>query len=55
MYAVKVDLKNLTHLTGKRVEWKPSAVSDHLLPQNHDSNFNEFSKLFACPVGYFTV
>ena len=35
----------ISHLTGKRVEWKPSAVSDHLLLHNHDSNFNNFTIL----------
>ena len=32
----------ISHLTGKRVECKPSAVSDHLLMLNQDSNFNNF-------------
>ena len=35
----------ISHLTGKRVECKPSAVSDHLLLYNHDSDFNDFSIL----------
>ena len=35
----------ISHLTGKRVECKPSAVSYHLLLYNHDSNFNEFTIL----------
>ena len=33
----------ISHLTGKRVEYKPSAVSDHLLQHNHDSDFNDFT------------
>ena len=33
------------HLTGKRVECKPSTLSDHLLLHNHDSDFNDFAIL----------
>ena len=32
----------ISRLTGKKVECKPSAVSDHLLMLNQDSNFNNF-------------
>ena len=35
----------ISHLTGKRVECKPSAVSDHLLLHNHDGDFNDFTIL----------
>ena len=35
----------ISHFTGKRVECKPSEVSDHLLLHNHDSNFNDFTIL----------
>ena len=35
----------ILHLTGKRVECKPSTVSDHLLLHTHDDDFNEFSIL----------
>ena len=37
----------ISHLTGRSVECKPkpSAVSDHLLLHNHDSNFNNFTIL----------
>ena len=35
----------MSHLTGKRVECKPSVVSDHLLLHNHDSDFNDFTIL----------
>ena len=35
----------IPYLTGKRVECKPSAVSDHLLLHNHDSDFNDFTIL----------
>ena len=35
----------ILHLTGKRVECKPFAVSDHLLLHNHDSDFNDFTIL----------
>ena len=35
----------ISQLTGKRVESKPSAVSDHLLQHNHDSDFNDFTIL----------
>ena len=35
----------ILHLTGKRVECQPSAVSDHLLLHNHDSDFNDFTIL----------
>ena len=35
----------ISHLTGKRVKWKPSAVSNHLLLHNHDSDFNDFTIL----------
>ena len=34
---------SISHLTGKRVECKPSVVSDHLLLHNHDSDFNDFT------------
>ena len=37
----------ISHLTGKRVEPKPSAVSDQLLLHIHDSDFNDFTIL--CP------
>ena len=34
----------ISHLTGKSVECKPSAVSDHLFRSlhNHDNDFNDF-------------
>ena len=32
-----------SHLTGKRVECKPSAVSNHLLLHNHDRDINDFT------------
>ena len=35
----------ISHLTGKRVEFKPSTVSDHLLLHNHDGDFTEFTIL----------
>ena len=35
----------ISHSTGKRVECKPSAVSDHLLLHKHDSDFNDFTVL----------
>ena len=35
----------ISHLTGKRVEWKPSAVSDHLLLHKHHIDFNAFTIL----------
>ena len=35
----------ISHLTGKRVECKPSAVSDLLLLYNHNSDFNNFTIL----------
>ena len=35
----------ISHLTGKRVECKPSTVSDPLLLRNHDSDFNGFTIL----------
>ena len=35
----------ISHLTGKRVECKPSAVLDYRLLHNHDSDFNYFSIL----------
>ena len=37
--------KGISHLTGKRVECKPSAVSDHLLLHNHDRDFIDFTIL----------
>ena len=37
----------ISHLTRKRVKCKPSAVSDHLLLHNNDSDFNDFTML--CP------
>ena len=33
------------YLIGKRVEFKPSTVSDHLLLHNHASDFNDFTIL----------
>ena len=36
---------DISHLTGKRIESKPSSVSDHLLLHNHDSDFNDFTIL----------
>ena len=35
----------MSHLTGKRVECKQSAVSDHFLLQNYDSDFRDFTIL----------
>ena len=35
----------ISHLTGKKVECKPSAVSVYLLLHNHDSSLNEFTIL----------
>ena len=35
----------ISHLTGKKVECKPSAVSDYLLLHNHDSDFYDFTIL----------
>ena len=35
----------ILHLTGKQVECKQSAVSDHLLLHKHDSDFNDFTLL----------
>ena len=35
----------ISHLTGKRVECKPSAISDEFLLHNHDKNFNDFTVL----------
>ena len=35
----------ILHLTGKRVECKPFAVSDHLLLRNLDRNFYDFTIL----------
>ena len=42
----------MSYLTGKTVEWKPSAVSDHLLMHNHDSDFNDFSILYRDNNGF---
>ena len=42
----------MSHLTGKRVECKPSAVSDHLLLHNHDNDFNDFTILFWDNYGF---
>ena len=42
----------ISHVTGKRVECKPSAVSDHLLLQNHDSDFNYFTILCRVDNGF---
>ena len=33
---------DISHLTGKRVKYKPSAVSDHLLLHKHDRDFKDF-------------
>ena len=35
----------ISHLTGKRVECKPCTVLDHLLMDNPDSDFNDFTIL----------
>ena len=35
----------ISHLAGKRIESKPSAVSDHLLLHNHDVDSNDFAIL----------
>ena len=35
----------ISHLIGKRIECKPSAVSDHLLLHNHGNDFNDFTIL----------
>ena len=36
---------SISHLTGKKVECKPSAFLDRLLLHNHDSDFNDFTIL----------
>ena len=38
----------ILHLTEKRVECKPSAVSDQLLLHNHDNNFEDFYYPILC-------
>ena len=30
----------ISHLAGRRVEWKPSSVSDHFLLHKHDNNLS---------------
>ena len=35
----------ISHLTGKRIECKPSEVSNEFLLHNHDSSFKEFTIL----------
>ena len=42
----------ISHLTGKRVECKPSAVLDHLLLHNHDSDFNDSTILYRDNNGF---
>ena len=42
----------ISNLTGKRVECKPSAVSDHLLLHNHESDFNDFPILCRIDNGF---
>ena len=42
----------MSHLTGKRVECKPSVVSDHLLLHNHDNDFNDFTILCRDNYGF---
>ena len=42
----------ISHLTGKRVECKPSADWDHLLLYNHDSDFNDFTILCRDKTGF---
>ena len=44
----------ISHLTGKRVECKPSPVSNHLSMPNHDTNFNEFTILCQDNNGFKT-
>ena len=36
---------SISYLTGKRIECKPSAVSDHLILHKHDSDFKDFNIL----------
>ena len=45
----------ISHSTGKRVECKPSAVSDHLLLHNHDSDFSAFTILRGDDNGFRLV
>ena len=42
----KLSVISISHLTRKRVECKPSAISDHPLLYNHDSDFKDFT--IAC-------
>ena len=42
----------ISYITGKRVERKPSAVSDHLLLRNHDNDFNDFTILYRDNNGF---
>ena len=54
-YHLKVrssDHIGISHLTGKRVECKPSAVSDHLSLHNHDREFNDFTISFRDNNGF---
>ena len=39
------ELSGMSHLTGKRLECKPSSVSDHLFLRNYDSDFDKFTIL----------
>ena len=41
---------DISHLTGKSVECKPSVVSDHLLLYNHDSDFLTTSEIIMVSV-----
>ena len=43
---------SISYLTGKRVECKPSAVSDHLLQHNNDSDLNYFTILYRDNNGF---
>ena len=42
----------ISHLTGKRVECKPSPVSDHLFLDNEDIVFNDFVILYRDNNGF---
>ena len=39
------ELSGISHLTGKRLECKPSSVSDNLFLHNYDNDFDDFTIL----------
>ena len=52
LHVISAEHFGVSHLTGKKVEWELYAVSDHLLPCDHGSDFIDFTIKFPDNNGF---